>query len=222
MDINQFYNHRHRCPICNKLLLNIAEFDIAIYQDLSNEFLLIGSLLYEYDGSRFHKFSYEVYKEYQNNSTYHSQKRKAMGKISKLSINSFAINKRVFPKLNISNYLNYDGLKDLSAEFAILDMRLQSSCVSKQHIYYYQTATILPGANIEHDVIHLDSEMLGIFGYRIFNAIDAKTPSTLITKITNTAKTSEQYSLPFIPIDSWKLTNKQSFANQVQSYNLLK
>jgi hypothetical protein len=223
MDINQFYNYRSSCPNCSKLLFNIAEFDIAIYKDISNEFSLVGSLIYDYNGSRFHKFSYEVYKEFRNYSEdYHIQKHKVMQSLSNLAIDSFSINKRVFPKLNISNYIHSSALKHLSADFAILDMRFQSSCISKRHIYYYQTATILPGALTSHNPISLDSEMLGAHGYRIFNAIDAKTPSTSITKDARTAKRSEHYDFPLISIDNWTLSSKESLTTQIQSYNLLK
>lgn len=220
MDINQFYNYKNRCPHCDKFLINIAEFNVAVYRDTTNEFSLIGSILYDYDGCRFNKMNYEVYKDIKP-SDEHIQKHKVMSNLAKITIDSFKVNKRVFPNLNAYRYLATDGLVHLSADFLIFDMRLQSSCISKRHIYYYQTSTILPGAKQKDDVISIDSEMISIYGYRIFNAIDSNKPSTVITK-NYSSKTSEYYELPLIPIDRWKTSNKETLTRQIQSYNILK
>lgn len=200
MNIQEFFNYRDKCPVCNNVLSKSAKID-AYTEGPSNRFFVPGSSHYDYNGRKFIK---------NNLVLNYLPDKKVIYEINKFMPKTFSINKRLIFRINkikLSEKIAPDFLHSLSTEF-------YRTC-SGDHLYYYASTYFFEGASNEN--IELGYENVTIHDITIYNRFVNGAPNA-----THVMRKGTQSILPFISVDKWDTASASSIERQLDKYLLLK
>lgn len=210
MNIHEFFNYNHICPICKGRLTKEAELDVVLDQidGTTNDFSRAVSVSYAFNGKRFTRTSSYVEPKFEI----------VMNLLDKEWPKTFSINKRLNLRTNKSK------LSDMIKPWFIedFDIAVFRRCSGSGHEYNYASMCMYEGdtgSNIE-----LSSESISVHGFYISNNLHWVNPYTSTNYGTTTSPEGwvALNNLPFIPISKWDTSSKESLKGHIEKYMLLK
>ena len=209
MTIQDFDNYLDNCKICNHEMLLMAEFDVLTHSLISTDqldFQFAGSIVFFYEGNG--KFG----KGYAFDEMHKGVAQKAHD----ITINSFTINKRIYPNLRRTKIM--DAIHPLGLD--AIPLSIVKQCVeNSSHTYGYRTEIINEFDNNNPNALDIDNEFLQIHNHQIMNLL--KNNEHYRTDIIEFDSPQNKITLPPISFDKWNTEDKEIFSKQIEKYSML-
>lgn len=217
MIFEDFINYKDKCPLCGNLLILNADFDILTSETKHGnyEMFIAGTIFFDFKNNRFVKSKRINYSD--------ASQKEVINIIHKNLINSFTINKRIYPKVGI--YKIQEAIQPIYIDAITLSITKQCYATS-DHRYGYSTDSIDDFDHQTDRLLDIDSEFLIAHSKRIINKYHNNIPAkTFISRFSKNyfegfPDVSRQ-EFPLIPMSKWNIKTEEDLKNQIQKYSIL-